>query len=193
MRYYYNIIIMRQLQKITTEELDPIAEIVEKDSIKDVSVMYYIDGEKTNPKQTKRPSQKVVNYIKNRLDGQPKGIAAKSAGYADFTAKTPSVIEESANYIVTMKQLIHNTSIVALRLTETIDKFTKNGEVEKMNQYDLTRLKTISAIQKDLATTMQILTPKITLKEETRPDGTIKRTKWGEMGATMSTNMQEIG
>lgn len=121
-------------------------------------------------------------YVNARLEKLQKSDSALVAGYGNNKAINPSRIEITKGYKYAVEQSLNKTANLTMSI---IDNLLENKD-------KLKELKPIEQIEiaLKLAKIHQIFTPTVTIKEETRKDGTVKRTQWATAGAKLPSDKE---
>lgn len=123
------------------------------------------------------PSAKELNhvgaYVEARLVGANKQESALQAGYAQSTARTPSLIERTKAYGIVVTEMLDNNTRLMRAMIDSVEEDIANGV------FDLLNPKTKVEIAHKLAQIHDIMTPKVTVKESTDAKGNKTRTIWG--------------
>ncbi len=126
--------------------------------------------------------ERVDKYIKSRLNGENKMESALSAGYAEGSARKPSLIELTNTYGFMVQSVLLDN---ALTMTETIAEF---AEIVKSKPIDWDKAKKAIDVIEKQTKVHDVLTPKVTLKESTDKNGNVTRTAW----AQNASQVQEV-
>lgn len=120
-----------------------------------------------------RPAPRVKKYVEEKMMGNNKMQSAIVSGYSTETAKHPSLIERTKAYEAKVKEILEGSHLMLHQMMSSLDNDVKSG------LFDTLKPETKVAIAYKIAQIHQILTPKITIKEQTNKDGSISRTIWG--------------
>lgn len=117
--------------------------------------------------------KRVGAYVGERLAGANKQESALVAGYSEQTARTPSLIEQTKAYAVVVTRVLSVTA-------DNMDKAQEFLHLELAKDVPNPVIcQQWAILAQTQAKTMDILTPKVTVKETKDANGNITRTSWG--------------
>lgn len=126
--------------------------------------------------------KRVGAYVGERLAGANKQESALVAGYSEQTAKTPSLIENTKAYALTVTRVLASAGANMDKAQEflrlELEKDTPNPVIAQQ----------WAILAQTQAKTMDILTPKVTVKETKDANGNVTRTSWGTGSLQTSEN-----
>ena len=126
--------------------------------------------------------KKAGDYITHRINGANKQDSAVKAGYAESTARNPTLIERTKAYQVLVDKILIENANTMFYISSNLHKLAASGELNKLREVEQAQIYKIMTDANDK------LIPKVTLKQSTDKNGNITRTAW----AQNASQVQEV-